>query len=149
MNWFDEIVLTCNRLGLPGFAPYLQVRFVDRPQWWNREKGIWETKRSIVATANGIGTIQISNSFWRKLTDGEKIQVIRHEVCHVVDALYAGVGGVVEGHGPPWRRLMVRCGAPPEQYLVVKEDNKILEALCAFAPLIFVLIVLGFMVYYN
>lgn len=50
--------------------------------------------------------VQFSVKLWERATQVERDEVVVHEVCHVAATVMHGRSG----HGPNWKRLMIRCG---------------------------------------
>lgn len=56
--------------------------------------------------------VQFSVKLWERANQIEREEVVVHEVCHVAATVLYGRSG----HGPNWKRLMIRCGyAKPQR----------------------------------
>jgi predicted SprT family Zn-dependent metalloprotease len=59
--------------------------------------------------------------FLARLTTQQFIQTVVHETCHLADAyLFGPRRREFEGHGLPWKRLMLKCGVRPERFLRIE-----------------------------
>lgn len=58
------------------------------------------------------GRIKLSSVLWKHATQADRIKLVIHEACHVVQRyLYP----YSKPHGHEWKRLMRRCGLTPER----------------------------------
>lgn len=104
----NEIKLACEKLGLPGFAPYITWRFIR----------IRKIKTgALAAYANGLGKITFDRASWNQCTWMARGRLVEHEVCHIVAMLHNPQS---EDHGGLWQGLMKRVGSPLDYSFPVK-----------------------------
>lgn len=90
---------TCIQCGCPEMAARGRIRL----EFSNRFSG-WLADAEYDPTTK-VGSVRISTHFWKRLTAAQKIELIIHEVCHVI-ADYSFEAD--RPHGREWKLLM-RC----------------------------------------
>jgi len=111
-RWIQE---ACNDNQVPDLA--LKIKFVFNDKFRNR-----------MGDAQGhLMLLRLSAILWLRATPAQKIDVVKHETCHLITWHKYGK---VKSHGDEWKRAMVKAGLVPMRTHAVKTPKRSVKVQC-------------------
>lgn len=101
----------CEQNGVHGIADKIKVK------WSNR---MTASMGYASRNAEGEYAIKLSAKLFPRATPPQRIEVVVHEACHIIDSYLSGVR---MSHGSGWKRCMRRCGFEPARCHNVNTDG--------------------------